>query len=115
MAAVHAPFELPATVRSRKPNGTAHEPDCALAVAMLGAVGFLVAENFHPLFGGDINVPSYVAYQQTPLQEFWPAVVGSIGVLEFFSIVTVRYAACRWRVPSSATWLEPVLSLIPSN
>ena len=28
-------------------------------VAMLAALGFLVGERFHPLFGGDINVPSY--------------------------------------------------------
>merc|ERR1712087_122729 len=51
-------------------------------VAMLGALGFLVGEQFHPLFGGNINVPSYVAYQETPLQTFWPTVVGIIGVFE---------------------------------
>ena len=59
-------------------------------VAMLGALGFLVGESFHPLFGGDIDVPSYIAYQQTPLQEFWPSVVLSIGVFEFFSITTIE-------------------------
>jgi len=58
-------------------------------VAMLAAVGFLVGEQFHPLFGGNIDVPSYIAYQQTPLQEFWTAVVGTIGIFEFFSIVQV--------------------------
>merc|ERR1719160_1280095 len=35
-------------------------------VCMLAALGFLVGENFHPLFGGDIDVPSYVAFQATP-------------------------------------------------
>merc|ERR1711985_28113 len=40
-------------------------------VGMLAALGFLVGENFHPLFGGDIDVPSYLAFQQTPLQTFW--------------------------------------------
>merc|ERR1711957_1091223 len=59
-------------------------------VAMLGALGFVVGEAFHPLFGGGIDVPSYVAYQQTPLQEFWPSVVLSIGVFEFFSITTIE-------------------------
>merc|ERR1719498_556043 len=44
-------------------------------VGMLASLGFLVGENFHPLFGGDIDVPSYLAFQQTPLQTFWPAVV----------------------------------------
>merc|ERR1719473_1692274 len=44
-------------------------------VAMLAALGIIVGENFHPLFGGDIDVPAYLAFQQTPLQKFWPAVV----------------------------------------
>ena len=33
-------------------------------VAMLAAVGFPLAEAFHPLFGGDINVPSYIAFRR---------------------------------------------------
>jgi len=32
-------------------------------------------------------VPSYIAFQQTPLQTFWPAVVLAIGVIEIFSII----------------------------
>merc|ERR1711988_1226250 len=51
-------------------------------VGMLAALGFLVGENFHPLFGGNIDVPSYVAFQQTPLQAFWPAVVAAISIPE---------------------------------
>jgi len=39
-------------------------------VCMLAALGILVGEQFHPLFGGDIDVPSYIAFQQTPLQSF---------------------------------------------
>lgn len=58
-------------------------------VAMLAAVGFLVGEQFHPLFGGNIDVPSYVAFQETPLQTFWTTVVGVIGVFEFFTVVQV--------------------------
>merc|ERR1719243_555929 len=42
-------------------------------VAMLASLGFLVGEQFHPLFGGDIDVPSLVAFQATPLQNFWQA------------------------------------------
>jgi hypothetical protein len=57
-------------------------------VAMLAALGFLVAEPFHPLFGGEIDVPSYVAFQETPLQTFWPAVVLVISILEVFSVFT---------------------------
>merc|ERR1719171_2888571 len=59
-------------------------------VAMLAALGFLVAENFHPLFGGGINVPSYVAFQQTPLQTFWPITMMLIGVVEVFSVLTYQ-------------------------
>jgi len=55
-------------------------------VAMLASLGFLVGEQFHPLFGGSIDVPSYVAFQETPLQTFWPAVVLFISILEVFSV-----------------------------
>jgi hypothetical protein len=57
-------------------------------VGMLAALGFLVGEQFHPLFGGNINVPSYIAFQQTPLQTFWPAVVAAIAIPEVFSVFT---------------------------
>merc|ERR1711968_222920 len=55
-------------------------------VAMLAALGFIVGENFHPLFGGGIDVPSYVAFQATPLQTFWPLVTLIITGLEVFSV-----------------------------
>merc|ERR1719436_82717 len=57
-------------------------------VAMLAALGFLVGEQFHPLFGGNIDVPSYIAFQQTPLQTFWPAVVFAIAIPEIYSVFT---------------------------
>jgi len=56
-------------------------------VAMLAALGFPIAEQFHPLWGGNVDVPSYVAFQGTPLQSFWPAVVLAIAVIEVFSII----------------------------
>merc|ERR1740127_404417 len=59
-------------------------------VAMLASIGFLVAEGFHPLFGGDIDVPSYVAFQQTPLQAFWPAVLLVLAIPEVFSVFTFQ-------------------------
>merc|ERR1719258_58785 len=55
-------------------------------VAMLASVGYLVAEQFHPLWGGQIDVPSFIAFQQTPLQTFWPAVVTVISIIEVFSV-----------------------------
>merc|ERR1719231_2037272 len=62
-------------------------------VAMLAALGFLVGEQFHPLFGGSIDVPSYIAFQETPLQTFWPLVVFSISVLEVFSVFSFQNPA----------------------
>merc|ERR1711990_209220 len=62
-------------------------------VGMLAALGFLVGENFHPLFGGDIDVPAYLAFQQTPLQTFWPAVVFLIAIPEVFSVFTFETPA----------------------
>merc|ERR1719380_311547 len=62
-------------------------------VGMLAALGFLVSENFHPLFGGDIDVPSYIAFQETPLQTFWGAVVLAIAVPEIFSVFTFETPA----------------------
>merc|ERR1719310_1771576 len=59
-------------------------------VAMLAALGILVGENYHPLFGGDIDVPAYVAFQQTPLEAFWPAVVTAIAIPEIFSVQTFQ-------------------------
>merc|ERR1712061_761180 len=55
-------------------------------VCMLAALGILVAEQFHPLFGGNIDVPAYIAFQQTPLQQFWVAVAVAIAIPEIGSI-----------------------------
>merc|ERR1712216_762540 len=62
-------------------------------VAMLASLGIVVGENFHPLFGGDIDVPAYLAFQQTPLETFWPAVVAAIAIPEVFSIFTFENPA----------------------
>merc|ERR1712182_21089 len=62
-------------------------------LGMLASLGFLVGENFHPLFGGDIDVPAYLAFQQTPLQTFWPAVVVAIAIPEVFSVFTFETPA----------------------
>ena len=67
-------------------------------VAMLAAVGFPLAEKFHPLFGGDIDAPSYIAFQQTPLQTFWPIVVGAIFLIESASALTT------FEDPQKALW-----------
>jgi len=62
-------------------------------LGMLAALGFLVGEQFHPLFGGDIDVPSYLAFQQTPLEKFWPFVVSCIAIAEVYSVFTFNSPA----------------------
>jgi len=62
-------------------------------VAMLAALGFVVGEQFHPLWGGNIDVPSYIAFQETPLQTFWPAVMVAIAVVEVFSVFSFQNPA----------------------
>ena len=59
-------------------------------VAMLAALGFPLAEVFHPLFGGQVDAPSAFAFQQTPLQPFWPVVVAAIAVLEIPSVLSFK-------------------------
>merc|ERR1719386_622042 len=74
-------------------------------VGMLAALGFLLAENFHPLFGGDIDVPSYLAFQQTPLQTFWGAVVFVIAILETLSVFSFNspFGSEPWSIRSDHT------------
>ena len=66
-------------------------------VAMLAAVGFPLAEQFHPLFKTD-DAPSFTAFQQTPLQTFWPAVVLAIAIPEIFSVMSFE------PVPGGKSW-----------
>ena len=79
-------------------------------VAMLAAAGFLVGEQFHPIFN-NVDVPSYIAYQQTPLQQFWPVVIAYIATIEIFSVFTFEspFEGNLWtlkkdRVPGDFNW-----------
>lgn len=60
-------------------------------LAMLAALGFLVGEQYHPLFGGDIDVPSLIAFQETlarlplPSSFIYPAIVIAIAIPEIYS------------------------------
>ncbi|KAJ1444389.1 chloroplast light harvesting protein [Pelagophyceae sp. CCMP2097] len=78
-------------------------------VAMLAATGFLVGEAFHPLFGGNIDVPSYLAFQQTPLQDFWPVVVAAIGAIEFATSVPT------FENPAEGGWWTPKPSAVAGD
>jgi len=58
-------------------------------ICMLASLGILVAEQFHPLFGGEINEPAYVAWQAIPISAFWVAISAVIAIPEVgFSIPT---------------------------
>merc|ERR1711988_503665 len=48
-------------------------------VCMLASVGFIVGEKFHPLFGGDVDVPSLYTVTDTNLALFWPAILAVTG------------------------------------
>jgi hypothetical protein len=87
-------------------------------VGMLAALGIVVGERFHPLFGGNIDNPAYTAFQETPLQTFWPVVVAAIAIPEVFSIFSFDPAAGTWmiktdRIPGDLKW-DP-LGLKPTN
>merc|ERR1711985_159536 len=77
-------------------------------VGMLAALGFVVGENFHPLFGGDIDAPSYLAFQQTPLETFWPIVVLAIAIPEIYSVFTFETVGANDSrgkpTPQGQTW-----------
>jgi hypothetical protein len=54
-------------------------------VCMVASLGFVVGERVHPLFGGDVDVPSLYAPQQVQLDRFWPIAFLVMGGIEFFS------------------------------
>ncbi|GAB5369483.1 hypothetical protein AAMO2058_001408300 [Amorphochlora amoebiformis] len=55
-------------------------------VAMLSALGFLVAESFHPLFGGDIYGPAIDHFEQIDdrFPGFWKALLFTISLFESY-------------------------------
>merc|ERR1719387_2037445 len=79
-------------------------------VAMLAALGFPLAEQFHPLFATD-DAPSFTAFQQTPLQTFWPAVVLAIAVPEIFSVFTFEGGTQRRTAEQRAENINPLWSI----
>jgi len=76
-------------------------------VGMLAALGIIVGENFHPMFGGQIDVPSYIAFQETPLQKFWFLVITAIAIPEMFSVFSFEQVpGANPRAPNSGAWWE---------
>merc|ERR1712014_273330 len=51
---------------------------------MLAFLGILVAESgYHPLFGGQYDVPAIKFFEQTSLSEFWPFAFAQFMVMSF--------------------------------
>mmetsp|Transcript_104816 Transcript_104816/g.182196 ORF Transcript_104816/g.182196 Transcript_104816/m.182196 type:complete len:253 (-) Transcript_104816:168-926(-) len=71
-------------------------------VGMLAALGILVAEQFHPMWGGNIDVPAYIAFQETPLQTYWYIVLFMIVQVECLSILSFNSPMQEpWSIKSS--------------
>jgi len=52
-------------------------------VSMLAAFGFIVGENFNPLFEGEIKGPAINHFQQLP-PYFWVTVLAAVGLAELY-------------------------------
>lgn len=74
-------------------------------ISMLAALGFLVGEQYHPLFGGGVDSPAYRAFQETPLQTFWPFVVSAIAIPEIYSVYTFEDPATSKSLAKGEQWL----------
>lgn len=71
-------------------------------VAMVASVGFIVGENFNPLFDGAIKGPAINHFQQVPTG-FWVGVLGAIAFVE------LARAQRGWVPPGQgkgASWIE---------
>jgi hypothetical protein len=90
-------------------------------LCMLASLGILVAEKFHPLFGGNIDTPAAFAFQETPLEQLWYVVLGVLFATEIASIESfqpLQEGGALWemrtdRAPGDFNF-DP-LSLKPAN
>jgi len=60
-------------------------------ICMSASLGFLVAERFHPIYGGAIDVPSVAAGKDARLLPFWAAVFVLSGAVESLSFDRASY------------------------
>jgi len=66
-------------------------------VAMLATVGWVVQEEYHPFFGGNIGGPAFRHFQEIEavFPQFWEIVLVAIGAWE------LRRARIGWKEPSA--------------
>jgi hypothetical protein len=64
-------------------------------VAMLATIGWVLAEEYHPLFGGNIGGPAFRHFQEVEdvFPQFWELVLLAIGIWE------TRRASIGWNDP----------------
>jgi hypothetical protein len=69
-------------------------------VGMLAVLGFLVGENFHPLFGGEVTGPanSHLAQVQEVAPLFFLGLTGAIAAAE------LTRATTGWVSPTESAW-----------
>merc|ERR1712232_1014295 len=62
-------------------------------ICMSASLGFLVAERYHPLYGGDLDVPSVAAGKDVRLLPFWAALFVLAGGVESQSFDRASFGA----------------------
>jgi len=83
-------------------------------VCMSSSLGFLVAERYHPLFGGDIEVPSVFMPLETNLRSFWIALAVVIGAVEGLSFGRIDGGILKEGLEPGDVGYDP-LGLLPSD
>merc|ERR1712048_439611 len=62
-------------------------------ISMLASLGIVVSEKFHPLYGGNIDVPAAFTFQETSLEKFWLAAFVAISIPEILSLGIIQFGA----------------------
>merc|ERR1712004_637350 len=74
-----------------------------MGICMSGSLGFLVAEKFHPIYGGAIDVPSAFAGKDARLSTFWAALFVASLALRLPGLVGVPGSGLGVTTLSTAT------------
>lgn len=60
-------------------------------IGMLASLGFFVGEKFHPLWGGNLDMPAVFAPQNIPSQSFWPLAFIALAIPEILTANTMNW------------------------
>merc|ERR1712232_960641 len=81
-------------------------------ICMLATVGFFVGEKWHPLFGGDIDLPALQIVNpanKVDLGVFWPAILATLGGIELLTSTGRTNPANRSDIARNTPELKPGL------